>query len=131
MIAVDTNVVVRFLTNDEPRQAQRAAELFRTVEVLVPKTVILESEWVLRHAYGLERSGISEAFRKLLGLSNVSTESAGSIARALEWFEEGMDFADALHLSSGQEVGASALASFDRPLARMAARLHAGNVVPP
>jgi predicted nucleic-acid-binding protein len=67
MIAVDTNVVVRFLTNDEPRQARRAANLFHREEVLLPRTVLLECEWVLRHAYGIGREVIAEACPSLDG----------------------------------------------------------------
>ena len=48
MLAVDTNVVVRFLTGDEPAQAERARSIFEREAVLLLKTVMLETEWVLR-----------------------------------------------------------------------------------
>jgi len=51
MIAVDTNVVVRFLVRDDPKQAARAAELIRDNQIWISKTVLLETEWVLRSLY--------------------------------------------------------------------------------
>ena len=52
MLAIDTNVIVRYLTADHPEQASRARALVDGAAVFVPVTVILESEWVLRSAYG-------------------------------------------------------------------------------
>jgi predicted nucleic-acid-binding protein len=53
VIAVDTNVIVRLVANDDPAQSPRAARLFAREDVYVPKTVVLETEWVLRVAYEL------------------------------------------------------------------------------
>ena len=53
MIAVDTNVLVRLLTGDDPAQTQRSVELFAQESILIPKTVLLETEWVLRYSYEL------------------------------------------------------------------------------
>lgn len=118
MIAIDTNVVVRLLTNDDPAQAARAADLLARERVLVPKTVLLETEWVLRYSYELAPSVVLAAFRKLLGLPQVAAEDATAIARALELYEGGMDFADALHLASAR--AATAFATFDTRLAKRA-----------
>ena len=51
IVAVDTNILVRFLVADEPEQARRARELFSLNTILIPTTVLLETEWVLRSAY--------------------------------------------------------------------------------
>ena len=118
MIAVDTNVVVRLLTKDDPAQAARAADLLARERVLVPKTVLLETEWVLRYSYELPPSVVLAAFRKLLGLPQVAAEDATAIARALELYEGGMDFADALHLASARDT--TAFATFDTRLAKRA-----------
>jgi len=120
VIAIDTNVVVRLLTNDDPAQAARAADLLARERVLVPKTVLLETEWVLRYSYELPPSVVLAAFRKLLGLPQVAAEDATAIARALELYEGGMDFADALHLASARD--ATAFATFDTRLATRAGR---------
>jgi predicted nucleic-acid-binding protein len=120
VIAIDTNVVVRLLTNDDPAQAARAADLLARERVLVPKTVLLETEWVLRYSYELPPSVVLAAFRKLLGLPQVAAEDATAIARALELYKGGMDFADALHLASARD--ATAFATFDARLAKRAGR---------
>lgn len=51
MVAVDTNIVVRLLTQDDELQYQKSQEIFQTQDVFIPDTVILETEWVLRFAY--------------------------------------------------------------------------------
>lgn len=127
MIAVDTNVVVRLLTGDDPGQAARAAGLFEEGEILLPKTVVLETEWVLRYAYGLDAPRIVEALRKLFGLPQVTVEDAVEVAEALEWHAGGLDFADALHLASCR--GAERLATFDRELGKRARKVGAGEVL--
>ncbi len=72
MISVDTNIVVRLLTGDDPEQHQKAVGLFGQKTVFLPDIVILETAWVLRHAYGFDRLAVVSAFRKLLGLSPMS-----------------------------------------------------------
>jgi predicted nucleic-acid-binding protein len=121
MIAIDTNVVVRFLVADEPKQAARAEAMLRAGDVLIPKTVMLETAWVLRGAYGLARADVVMALRKLLGLDGVLAEDAPAVERALDWHERGVDFADALHLASSGQV--ERFATFDRALIRSAKSL--------
>lgn len=121
MIAVDTNVIVRLLTADDRAQTRKAVRLMSENTVRLPKTVLLESEWVLRRAYGLTPSVIGEAFKKLLGLANVSVEDEETVALALRAFGEGMDLADALHVASSR--GAEAFVTFDRKLARTARKV--------
>lgn len=127
MIALDTNVVVRLLVDDHPEQTRRARRLIEANTVLILPTVLLESEWVLRGAYRLVPGVIADSFRKLLGVPGVTAESAASIARAIDWYESGLDFADALHLALAHET--EALATFDLKLARRAARLQTAKVV--
>jgi len=121
MIAADTNVLVRVLTNDDHAQAQRAMNRLRSDTVWVSRTVMLETEWVLRHAYGLDAAVIGAAFSALLGVANVEVEDREVVAQALEWHGGGMDFADALHLATSG--AATAFVSFDRALAKAAKRL--------
>ena len=111
MIAVDTNIIVRALTRDDAEQAQSSAALLADNDVFIPITVVLETEWVLRHAYGYDRPLISAAFRALFGVSNIFVGEAVAVDNALRWYEEGLDFADALHLSLSQQC--EALYSFD------------------
>jgi predicted nucleic-acid-binding protein len=121
MLAIDTNLVVRYLTADHPEQSARAKALIEGAEVFVCTTVMLETEWVLRSAYGFATNQIAPAIRGFAGLSQVSVEDPALIALALDWMERGMDFADALHLAKAGEC--EAFISFDRRLAEAAARL--------
>lgn len=102
MIAIDTNVVVRFLTGDDKLQAKKAAALFKKQDVYIPDTVILETEWVLRCGYNFSADEICAALIKLFGLPNVHLSNPAWVAQAVEWHHEGLDFADAFHLVNSQ-----------------------------
>lgn len=119
MLAVDTNVVVRLLTNDDPGQAARAKRLFETESIFLPLTVLLECEWVLRSAYQLASSTIVEMLTRMSGLPNVAVEFPERWANALDWAGQGMDLADALHLASAD--GTDGFVTFDRKLSKSAA----------
>ena len=129
MIALDTNVVVRFVTKDEPKQASRARKLIETEEVLIPASVLLESEWVLRAAYGFDTDAIRETFQGLMGLPTVHVESPERVAMALGWYAGGLDFADALHLASSSPAGQ--FATFDEKLLRRAKMIQGVTIVAP
>ncbi len=118
MRAVDTNVVVRFLTGDDPRQAARARAIIGHEPVFIPRTVILETEWVLRAVYDLSPGRVIPALRALAGLPDIAVEDAPLVARALDWAETGLDFADALHLAAAADC--ATFLTFDRRLARSA-----------
>ena len=111
MIAVDTNVVVRLLTQDDEQQYNKSLKLFQEQDIFIPDTVILETEWVLRFAYHFKPNEICIAFRNLLGLPNVQLKNGSLMAQVLAWHENGMDFADALHLAQSQNC--SAIYTFD------------------
>jgi len=127
VIALDTNVIVRFLVNDEASQARRARALIKTNAVFVPMTVLLETEWVLRGGYGLPRVEVVRLLRALLGLPDLATEDPQRIARALDWHEGGIDFADALHLAGS--AGAERFATFDEKLVKKAKKLDVTKVI--
>jgi predicted nucleic-acid-binding protein len=129
VIAIDTNVVVRFLVNDDREQARRARALIDGEEVFVATTVLLETEWVLRSAYQLPRQELFDALRAFLDLPRVFAHDREGAMAALRWAAQGMDFADALHLASAAEC--DTFASFDRALARTAAELGAPAVLAP
>lgn len=123
MVAVDTNVLVRFLVGDDRKQAARTASLIRDSEIWISKTVLLETEWVLKSLYGFSTESLAAALRALAGLRTVFLEDETAVASALDWFTEGLDFADALHLVSANNAGQ--FATFDRRLARRAKRMTA------
>ena len=121
MIAVDTNLLVRLLTKDDPGQAIRAAKIMESDEIFIPKTVILETEWVLRHAYEIDKAAIMKGFEKLMGLPNVRVEDQQAVFQAISWYESGLDFADALHLASS--VKADRFVTFDNGFIKRAQKL--------
>src|SRR5882724_2481399 len=120
MIAVDTNVLVRLLTGDDLKQAAAARSLFAAGPIWIAKTVLLETGWVLRSLYGFEESAIRDAFTKLLGLKNVHAEDESAVAAALDLTVQGIELADAMHLSSRPPD--AAFVSFDKSFVRRAIR---------
>jgi predicted nucleic acid-binding protein len=123
MFALDTNLIVRYLTGDHPSQSAQAKTLIDGNEVFVCTTVLLETEWVLRSVYGYAAPQLARALRAFAGLPRVISEDPRLAAQALDWMEVGLDFADALHLSKA--VDCEAFVSFDRRFARAANKLGA------
>lgn len=121
MLAVDTNVLVRYFTADESGQSARAQALIDGHDIYVGVTVLLETEWVLRRSYRYSTSKVVEAFRVLGGTPNVFLEDPGAVAQALDWMEAGVDFADALHVLRAQNC--EAFITFDRDLVRIDTRV--------
>jgi predicted nucleic-acid-binding protein len=99
MVSIDTNILIRLLTGDDKSQAAKAKRLFVKEHVYITKTVVLEAEWVLRYAYEFSAEAIAKAFVILLGQDNVTVEDSHHIAQATTLLQNGMDFADALHLT--------------------------------
>lgn len=126
MPAVDTSVVVRYLTADDAAQARAARKLIDGGGIWLPCTAMLETEWVLRSLYGYDRRRIHAALSAFAGLPEVELDDSARAARALDWFAAGMDFADALHLAACRE--GETFATFDRKLATAARKAGAGKV---
>ena len=105
MRAIDTDVLVRFLTKDDRERYARAKALIEGGEIFVATTVLLEAEWVLRRGYEYTRMDIVTAFRSFAGLPAITLENPNVAAQAFAWSEKGMDFADALHLASSSLHG--------------------------
>lgn len=118
MLAIDTNLVVRYLTGDDPLQSARARALIDGQPVFVAVTVVLEVEWVLRGAYGYSPADVARALRAFAGLPTVTVASGAVVAVALDLAENGMDFADALHL--GKSAHCEGFATFDRRFVKTA-----------
>ncbi len=129
MLAVDTNIIVRIVTRDDPKQAARARALVEHNEIFVATTVILETEWVLRSTYDYDIRQIVEALRYFSGLPQVRLEDPKLVSQALYWTEKGLDFADAFHLASARNC--DAFVSFDASLAKVARRIGAAKIRTP
>jgi len=121
MLAVDTNVLVRYLTKDDPAQAQLVKTLLDNQDVLVTTSVMLETEWVLRGLYKIQADDLARALRFFAGLPHIVLEEPDLIMQAITWLEAGMDFADAVHL--GKAGGCDALITFDKDFIRAGNRL--------
>lgn len=120
VIALDTNVLVRLLVEDDPEQARRARKVVKGGDVLVTASVLLETSRVLAAVYGRDRNQVSKALRGVLGLEGVATDMPSTVAQALDWFDAGLDFADALHVAGTHR--AQAFVTFDERLVRRARR---------
>lgn len=120
MRAVDTNVLVRALIQDEPAQALRARELLAGTAIYIPVTVILELEWVLRSRYGYAPATIAQALEMLATLENAVVGEQEAVVAAARKIRRGWDFADALH--HALSIGCEDFATFDVSLARRARR---------
>lgn len=125
MRALDTNVLARFFIDDpdDPQAAvQRPAAVAAFSErAFVSLTVLLEFEWVMRGFYALPSASVAGVFRALAGIEHITVEDRDAVLAALDAFDAGLDFADALHVvRSGR---AASFATFDRKLARRAQAL--------
>jgi predicted nucleic-acid-binding protein len=118
MLAVDTNVIVRYLTGDHPTQSAQARALLEGNDIFVSTTVLLETEWVLRSVYDFSPAQVCKALRAFAGLTCVSLEDPALAAVALDRMENGLDFADSLHL--GRSEACDAFVTFDRRLVKAA-----------
>ncbi|MDO9005647.1 MAG: type II toxin-antitoxin system VapC family toxin [Aquabacterium sp.] len=124
MAGLDTNVLVRWLVDDDARQSAAVGALLAKVRsraetLLVPTTVILELEWVLRSRYGFDKPTVIKAFNALLETQEIAFENEASVEQALHLYREGaVDFADGLHAAACAALGQAPLLTFDRGAAK-------------
>lgn len=120
MRAIDTNVLVRALVNDNAAQSARAVALLTENDIYIPVTVVLELEWVLRSRYAFAPKVVAQAVEKIAALGNVVVGERSAVLAAAARAAQGWDFADALHhaLSHGCED----FATLDADLVKRAAR---------
>lgn len=122
MISIDTNVLVRLLVNDDQKQAQFAKRLIENNAIFITKSVLLETEWVLRYTYEIDTDAIRKTLEKLFGLPNVSIEDPACIIKTMQWYNLNFDFADAIHLASSQS--AETFATFDKKFIKNAKKIN-------
>jgi predicted nucleic-acid-binding protein len=127
MRAVDTNILARYYLRDDLAQAKRAQALLAAGDVFIPKTVILELEWVLRGVAEQPPETVLACIDHLVHLPQVTVEDPEQIHFALECSQNGLDFSDALHLAASSHC--ESLLSFDdHKFARRSRRL---GITPP
>jgi predicted nucleic-acid-binding protein len=124
LIGLDTNVLVRFLVEDDPEQTRRAGAMMRAaidkdVALFVADIVLCECAWVLDVSYGVPRKEVAENFALLLQARHLLFEDRDRLRRAVEAFRGGRgDFADYLISEVARAAGCSSVATFDRALLR-------------
>jgi predicted nucleic-acid-binding protein len=122
---LDTNVLVRWIVDDDPRQATRVQRLFEEVRELrsplfVPSTVMLELEWVLRSRYKLDKAAVLGAFNALLETQELEFQDEPALERALSLYRQSSaDFADCMHAGQCGSAGRAPMITFDDTAARL------------
>ncbi len=115
MIAVDTNIIVRLVTGDDPVQLERAMSLAAVEPFYVSLTVAAETEWVLRSRYEYDRATIHAALTSLPDLVPMVYEDEVGVRWALDRYAIGGELADYLHIVAARNIGR--FATFERRLA--------------
>ncbi|MFQ5742386.1 MAG: PIN domain-containing protein [Acidobacteriota bacterium] len=122
MIALDTNVLIRFLVFDEPEQAQKATRLLEQAardneSVLLSEIVLCEATWVLKSVYGASKRDIASTLRRLLGSEPFVVNHRDVVDRAIERYADGRGhFADYLIVEGATATGAATTVTFDKRL---------------
>jgi predicted nucleic-acid-binding protein len=132
MPALDTNVLVRYLVQDDPAQLAAAKALIRRCvneqQVLfVPVTVTLELEWVLRSNFGFDKAATIAALSDLFSAAELSFQSEMALEVALHLYRSGSgDFADCLHIALAADAQESPLWTFDKAAAKLSGARQVG-----
>jgi predicted nucleic-acid-binding protein len=124
VIALDTNVLVRFLVQDDPLQAQLATNVIDQLtddeQGFVSREVLIELVWVLERAYRLGRAEIAAVLDGLLSAIELIIEGSDEVAPALELYRnDGFGFADLMIAAAARRAGATHLVTFDRKAAKL------------
>ena len=124
MIAVDTNVIVRSLLDDDVEQSAAANRLLDGLTTHNPgfvcREVVIELVWVLERVYKLPRATIGAAILEIIASGDLIVENDRAMTQAAyRYMHGGVDFADLMILASANDHGATPLYTFDRKLARL------------
>jgi predicted nucleic-acid-binding protein len=120
MRAIDTNLLIRLLTRDDPDQAERAEQFIRT-GAWISHVVLTEAIWVLGSVYGLETDRLALAVEMLLEHTQLVIQDPDVVAEALQLFKASRrcEFSDCLILATARRAGHLPLGTFDRALAHL------------
>jgi predicted nucleic-acid-binding protein len=127
VIGLDTNVLIRYLVQDDPVQARQATDLIErrcTAEApgVINLIVLCEVVWVLTTAYGFSREAIGAVIGELLRAAEVVIEADDAVTAALQLYRSRkIDFADALIGIRNRHLGCEVTMTFDRQAATIAA----------
>jgi predicted nucleic-acid-binding protein len=124
MAALDTNVLVRYLVQDDVRQLERARRLIERCiaegqTLFIPITVALELEWVLRSNFGFDKVDVANQLSDLLATTELTFESEAALEHALSLYTSGnADFSDYVHVALAAQAGEQPLWTFDKAAAK-------------
>lgn len=122
MIALDTNVLVRYLVEDDDAQTERSAALIRSADrggtpLFVSQVVLCEVVWVLTSVYGQSRAEVRAVLEGLVGARHLVVEDAAGARRALAAYTHGRgDFADYIIRERARSAGCEHVATFDKKI---------------
>ena len=125
MAALDTNVLVRYIVEDDASQLAAATRLIRGAvraneALFVPVTVTLELECVLRASYGIAKARVALALSRLLSSVELTFESEAAVEIALALYQRGAaDFSDCMHVALAHSARESPLWTFDKPASKV------------
>lgn len=117
---VDTNLFLRYLTNDVPEQADAVERLFRNatlgeLRLITSSLVIAEIVWTLESFYGMARTGIKEAVLGILNTPGIDVENSERVIQSIIWYEEkNVDFIDAYHATWMMDQDLNDIYTFDQ-----------------
>lgn len=123
MIGIDTNVLVRYLVQDDPEQARKASRFIANQcssedPGLINRIVLCELVWVLESAYGYGRETVAVALEKLLRTAQFAIEDHQDAWVSLREYQAGADFADSLIAAGNRRLGCERTVTFDRKAGR-------------
>ena len=122
-ITADTNVLVRAIVADEPKQARLAqSALARADLIAIGPSTLCEFVWVLSRGYGIPTADIAAAIRGLIGSANVEVNRP-AVEAGLALFDQGGDFADGIIAFEGASLGGAMFATFDKDAAKRLKKL--------
>ena len=126
MAALDANILIRWLTNDDPVQCAIVERRFtetinRGEHLFVTVTVMLELEWVLRSRYHFDRRQVTAALSALLDVMELEFQTEPALEQALWLFKQAgsRDYADCLHVALASHAGQGPLLTFDERASRI------------
>lgn len=125
MIAVDTNIVARYVLGDIPDHSARASELFRlasggSVDLFIPASVFVELAHLLHRRLSIPRSRVADTLQDVMRIRGIHVENKEAVSSALDFWRStgGLSFPDCYHLALTRELGMTEIYTFDRKMDR-------------
>lgn len=120
MTALDTNVLVRYLTQDDEAQFLKVLQMLnrKKATFFACDLVVVETAWVLGEVYGWTPEEVADAFARLATIPNLIFEDESRLRASLKAFRGGADLADELIVRTSRDLGAKDLATFDKGVIR-------------